>query len=160
MSKNWFSWQTAVWKGVRIVAKQRSKKVNPLYRTLGVLDLFCLVYLLPNENTIIYPNFLTWARGQLKMTDFRFCEVQNFLKCCEVSPAKHSWSPKTKGLHRNFKAFLAKISWSPKIKRSSPKFQGFFREKQVFSFWETRIWSNSNPVQHYLFFNTDNWSTL
>ena len=25
----------------------------------GILNLFCLVYPLPNENTIIYPNFLT-----------------------------------------------------------------------------------------------------
>ena len=64
-----------------------------------------------------------------------------------------------------------------KKKRSSPKFQGFFRpktgdlqkkkglhqnfkgfsgQKQVISFWASKIWRYGNPVQHYHFFNTDN----
>ena len=92
-----------------------------------VLNLFCLVYPLPNENIITYPNFLMWAGASSNLTDFRFCDVQYFLKCSKVSPAKHRWCQKKRSSLK-FQGFFRPKNDLQK-KRSSSKFQVFFRPK-------------------------------
>ena len=92
--------------------------------TSGVLNLFYLVYPWPNENTIIYRNFLLGPGVSSNMTDFRFCEVQIFLKCCVLK----FFQPKTGNL---------------KKKGLRPNFKGFSGPKQVISFWATAIQCNT-----------------
>ena len=119
----------------------------------GVLNLFCRVYPLPNENIIIYPNVLTSPGASSNLTDFRFCESQYFLKCCKVSPAKHRRSQK-KGSSLKFQGFFRPEDDLQK-KGLHRNFKCFSGQKQVISFWASKMWRNGNPVQHYHFFNTD-----
>ena len=77
----------------------------------GVLNLFCLIYPLPNENAIIYPNFLTWAPGGF----FR--------------PKTGDLQKKKKDLHQKFKGFygqkLVISSWASKIWRNDNPVQHY-----------------------------------